>query len=375
MSNSDFEIEQVDTLGARASKDTGINAEFPQRVETSTDLNYYNTAKKVDTKIQFPQPSSTIYEVKRRFDADELALLISSNRYYGSVKKAIERNAKRRQNCARMLAVSFKENTRMTPKLSERLLGLQEIFEIVGIYDGYNYTASNLQDAIKTSYKIMDDVGMTPKRVNVRIPTMIQHPELLRDKMSVSFKETDGIAIKHAAISRAPRQYRQIRTFTEKGKWTHMYDTAGVWSGNDRTSLPHILQLYGIDSYGHMTRKKPPEGLPPITPKRLDIGSLAHLTIQEHTQRYGRELYCPCPLCAGKTMIDMENDYNPYERYPIFRSHLPYASNFEFAMDRHAILEKGKALLNRLQDKEFMAEPFKAIYGTAIDSPAYQPKL
>ena len=107
----------------------------------------------------------------------------------------------------------------------------------------------------------------------------------------------------------------------------------------------------------------------------MDIGSLGNLTEQEHTQRYGAELYCACPICRSKTMADMKNDYSPYERYPIFRSHMPYAANFEFAMDRHSILQEGTHLLNRLRDKEFMAEPFKSIYGEDINTKSFQPKL
>jgi hypothetical protein len=369
-----FEVEQIDMLGSRASRDRGIGAEFPQRVETNTDLNYYDRARKVDTKIQFGSPSSTIYEVKRRFNEDELERLVTNNAYFGAVKKAIERNANRRQNCTRMLAVSFKENTRMTPKLSERLIALQEKFEVVGIYDGYNLTSSALKESIGISQKVMNELGMSPQRVNVRIPTLIQRPELLKDKMSISFAETDGVALKHAAITRALKQYRVIRAFNEKGKWTHMYDMANVWTGNDRTSLMHIIQLYGIDSFGLRTRK-PPKNILPITPKRLDIGSLGTLTIQEHTQRYGHDLSCPCPICVNKTMDDMQNDYSPYERYPIFRSHLPYASNIEFALDRDAMLNGGKHLLNMLRSKEFMAEPFRAVYNDDINSRSFQPRL
>lgn len=112
--SSNFEVEQVDMLGARASRDRGIDAEFPQRAETNTDLNYYDKVKKIDTRIQFSNPSSTLYEVKRRFKADELIQLLSNTAYFVAIKKAIERNANRRQNCTRMLTISFKENTKMT---------------------------------------------------------------------------------------------------------------------------------------------------------------------------------------------------------------------------------------------------------------------
>ena len=45
-------------------------------------------------------------------------------------------------------------------------------------------------------------------------------------------------------------------------------------------------------------------------------------------------------------MEDMQNDYSPHESYPIFRSHLPYVSNMEFAFDRQAILDEGRHLQN-----------------------------
>ncbi len=372
--SSNFEVEQVDMLGARASRDRGIDAEFPQRAETNTDLNYYDKVKKIDTRIQFSNPSSTLYEVKRRFKADELIQLLSNTAYFVAIKKAIERNANRRQNCTRMLTISFKENTKMTSKLNEKMLGLQQNFEVVGIHDGYNLSPYALGEMIKNSMQFMAEVGMKPKRVNVRIPTMLQQPDILKQKMALAFGETDGVALKHASISRAPRQYRVIRGFNEKGGWTHMYDMANVWTGNDRTSMMHITQLYGIDSFSLRTRK-PPKNLPPLTPKRLDIGSLGNLTTQEHRQRNGHDLSCPCYICVGKTMDDMENDYSPYERYPVFRAHLPYAANLEFAFDRHSILEKGKSLLNRLRNKEFMAEPFRQIYNADIHSTAFQPRL
>jgi len=374
MSN-DFEIERVDLLGARASRDKGIGAEFPQRVETNTDLNYYDKAKTIDTQLNFGSPSSIIYEVKRKLYEEDLTLLVRSNAYFGKVKKGIQRNANRRQKCARMLALSFKEDTKMTPALNDRILKLQEGFEIVGIYDGYNLTPAALREQIKASVKMMAELGIKPKRVNVRIPTILQKPEILREKIAIAFSETNGVALKHAAFGRAKRQYRVIRSFGEHGGWTHMYDMRGVWTGNDRTSLMHIAQLLSIDSFGLRTGKKPPENIPPITPKRLDIGTLGTLTAQEHSQRYGHDLFCGCYVCAGKTMEDMQQDYSPEERYPIFRSHLPYAANFEFGFDRQAILQEGNTLLNRLRKKEFMAEPFKHIFNTDINNRAFQPKL
>jgi hypothetical protein len=274
-----------------------------------------------------------------------------------------------------MLAVSFKEDTKMTPALNDRLLRLQEGFEVVGIYDGYNLTPSVLKEQIKESIKMMAELGITPMRVNVRIPTMLQKPDVLKEKMAIAFAETDGVAIKHASFGRAMRQYRVIRSFGESGKWTHMYDMAGVWPANDRTSLMHVAQLLSIDSFGLRTGNKPPDDVAPITPKRMDIGSLGNLTAQEHAQRYGRNLFCSCHVCAGKTMEDMLDDYNPYQLYPIFRSHLPYASNFEFAFDRQAILQEGDSLLKRLREKEFMAAPFKQIFKMDINSKAFQPRL
>lgn len=375
MSNKDFEVEQVDMLGARASRDKGIGAEFPQRVETSTDLNYYERAKVIDTKLKFDKPSSTLYEVKKKLSESELALLVRSNAYLGKIKKGIQRNANRRQNCTRMLALTLKDDIKMTPTLNDRFLRLQDnSFEVIGIYDGYNLTPSALQAQIKDSFRTMAELGIKPKRVNVRMP-MLQRPEILKAKMAVAFAETDGVALKHSSFERAKRQYGMVRSFAGRGKWVHMYDMRSVWTGNYRTSLMHIAQLLSIDSFALRTGSKPPKNIAPVTPKRLDMESLGALTIQEHTQRYGHELYCACPLCIGKTMFDMQDNYSPYERYPIFRSHSAYASNFEFALDRQAILNEGKHLLNRLGNKEFMAEPFKYLYKTDINSMASQARL
>lgn len=74
-------------------------------------------------------------------------------------------------------------------------------------------------------------------------------------------------------------------------------------------------------------------------------------------------------------MRDMQNDYSPHEQYPIFRAHLPYGSNMEFAMDRQAILADGKNLLNRFRNKDFMAEPLKRLFDMDIHSTAFQPRL
>jgi hypothetical protein len=271
------------------------------------------------------------------------------------------------------MAFSFKEKTKMTPTLNEKLVLAQEGFDVVGIYDGYNLTPMDLKAQIKASEKIMDENGIKPKRINVRIPTMIQRPDILKEKMQIAFQETDGVALKHASINRTPRQHRLIREFNSKGGWTHMYDLPNMWRGNSRTSMMHVEQLYGIDSFSLRTRK-PPNNPLPITPKRLDIGTLGNLTEQEHQQRHGDELLCACAICMNRSMSDMINNYSPYERYPIFRSHLPYASNVEFAMGRDAILNGGKHLLNRMRAKEFMVQPFLAVYGQDINQ-TFQPRL
>lgn len=374
MSNREFEIEQVDMLGARASRDRELGTEFPQRVETNTDLNYYDKAKKVDVKLKFEHPSSTIYEVKRRFDAVQLEQLVNSNRYLGAMKDRIKKNANRRQDALRMLAISVRENTHITAKMNERFIALQEGFDVIGIYDGYHLTPHDLKERIKSSVRFMEENGITAKRINVRMPTIIQHPDTLKQKMAVAFAETDGIALKGASFDRATRQYRVIRSFNARGEWTHMYDMANVWTGNDRTSMMHIAQLFGIDSYSLRTRK-PPKNIPPLTPKRLDIRGLGNLTLEEHLTRYGHDLSCACYVCMGKTMEDMQNDYSPHERYPIFRSHLPYASNMEFAFDRQAILDQGRHLQNRLRQKEFMVQPFRHLFNEDITSRLYQPRL
>lgn len=77
----------------------------------------------------------------------------------------------------------------------------------------------------------------------------------------------------------------------------------------------------------------------------------------------------------NRTMADMENDYSPFEGYTMFRSHLPYASNIEYALDRDAMENGSKHLLNRLRNNEFMAQPFKAIYNEGINSRNFQPRL
>ena len=211
-----FEVERVDLLGARASRDRGIGAEFPQRVDTNSDLNYYDKAKVIDTKLRFDNPSSTLYEVKRKFNEEELIQLIRSNAYFGKVKKAIHRNANRRQNCTKMLALSFKEDTKMTEALNDRIIRLQDGFDVLGIYDGYNLSPEALQEQIKTGLKTMRELGIEPKRVNVRIPTMMQKPDILKAKMAIAFAETDGVALKHASLARAKRQYRVVRSFGER---------------------------------------------------------------------------------------------------------------------------------------------------------------
>ncbi len=74
-------------------------------------------------------------------------------------------------------------------------------------------------------------------------------------------------------------------------------------------------------------------------------------------------------------MEDMQNDYSPHESYPIFRSHLPYVSNMEFAFDRQAILDEGRHLLNRLRNKEFMEQPFRHLFNADINNRQYQTRL
>lgn len=179
-------------------------------------------------------------------------------------------------------------------------------------------------------------------------------PDTFRRKLSIIVRnKTDTfkmVAFQHRSFEQAPANYGYIWDYRDEDIWFHLSGVNRLLPANHWTTAGlHYPQRFGIDTCARLTQQVPvivpPKPLMKV--KRFDSGTLGIIPLEEHSQRYGDNLACKCPVCVGKTLPDYVDTYKLDHR-GIENSgtldkwnkvHEVFASTSEFDTGRDAIRE------------------------------------
>ncbi|MBI3587712.1 hypothetical protein HY095_00800 [Candidatus Micrarchaeota archaeon] len=348
--------------------------ETPVRILTTTDLNHADSLMRVthdSISISYPHK---LYQVKRRYTEDMLHALAISRKAQDATAKKVGKLIRKSPAPVSWFEASIAQNTSISEAENTALfkVGLEAGAAINTIYDSPDLTVNELEKRIQTSLKLSERVS-TCKGTVVRMPTT-QSLVAIEAKTNLALKYTDGADYKYADPKYVHEKYLLVSNlFAGRNKFCGLADVPKTWGGNDRTSLMHIFQLYGFDSFSiKLGRRYEPEIISPQ--KRFDRTTLAHLVIpQEHTAIYGQNPVCfsQCPIDRHFTNLDdLLKALSPgSEQASAFRVHEAFDGQADFDLKRQAIINGNVALLNQFRSQQYAKKAIEDIFKVDIDTP------
>jgi hypothetical protein len=146
------------------------------------------------------------------------------------------------------------------------------------------------------------------------------------------------------------QQFQTIYENRAEDIWYHVF---GVPKTPRKKSVAHIheLQNWGLDTFSPEVRYTSPKALGRFImeskkikpdevecPKRFDSQTLGVFKEKDWTKRYGHEIYCNCPVCKGKDLLDfkdifthdLDGSFVPSLLYGADRVHTLASGSLEF---------------------------------------------
>ena len=376
----ELEIEENDPLGARATTLTvgEVKISTPFRIITNTDQYHAENVEAFthgEISVDFPH---AVFQVKRRFSKEDLRELVKSKGFFESELEKIKGILNKKPKMVKWFEATIGQRVSITDAENNALLslGLKAGANINTAYDSYDITITQLEQRLKNSAKQAEGEQFCEGFV-VKMP-VVQSRKAIEDKTTISVKHTDGVDFAYSSPTYAHEKYLTARNILiETEKYFGIADVPKAWSGNARTSIMHVLELYGFDGFSPRTNKrfKMTKRIQPR--KRFDKTTLGYLQMpHEHISRYGQNLACfsQCPVDRPyPTLQEQSNDFSPKEQGSVYRVHEAYDSQAEFELNREATLEGKGALAKQFQAHEFALQPLKELFG--IDFKTTQTKL
>lgn len=378
-----FEIENIDRLGARAAviKEKNLGTiEFPQRSITSNDIWHANKAMELDEKLNIKFPGQ-VYGVTPSYSKERLFGLQSNKKFLGAEITRIKSQRNKMESNFKFFSPRIAHDIIISSKLNRSILNLQlkSDFNVIGIWDSPNISSKLLQKRIETSLSEIEAYSeqqkQNKKRVVIVNISMAQKIPILRKKALLASESVGAIGFKYVPPENYVSRYNAIKQCLKRSPaFVHIYDVPKTWGGNGKTSLIHLLQFYGFDLFSLKpgNRFDPTEltSIPEV--KRFDIHTAAYLKVPvEHREIYGDRTACSsnCPIDKGKTLSTILDDFSPEERSTAFRVHEVFDSQMEFAIDRNHIKEGENKLLEHYKGRRFAIQPIHELLGINLNQP------
>lgn len=213
---------------------------------------------------------------------------------------------------------------------------------------------------------IEDSEGGISKKpvVSLKFTKEVVFQQKVRELFNNGF---DCFDIEYASIVEQLPNYKFLQKFSEdKDVWLNISQVPRTWSGNKKTSMIHLLQPFGFDSYIlKLTKPFPPDKPFMIVrknAKRFDGRTLGLITEAEHRKLHGDDLGDKCPICKNRTLNEFFQVYSGAE---LLKSaldvHEVFDSQKEFLTSREFVKEN--KFKNYIKKKLYMVAPIRKIFG------------
>lgn len=357
---NELDIEGTSTIGgntvARALiiKDTRVgNIEFPHRLLTGTDLFHAKQVIGENNRLTIPFQSQ-IYGINRSYDQGMLEAMTRSRSVYDKELATITSNASKKNDALKVLLPNIQPSVKVSEANEERLLQLQKRNDAVVIVDSNDLSVNQLLNRMREGIRAIH--GFEGHKIVLVRVSLSQRKAIVEAKLDLAFSMSgiDGIIIPYANPQYAYSKIAFLRRYANIPKWIHMSGIPKYSATDGKTSLMHLLSMYGIDSFS-LKAYPPFQPTEPPDVKRLDWGSLAYLDFpNEHRQRYENRIECSanCPPDYKATVDDIVDIYSP-EKLPSYaRVHEAYESQLGFFSIRNRILGERRALFDLIKSKD-----------------------
>ncbi|MDE1768821.1 MAG: hypothetical protein KGH62_05660, partial [Candidatus Micrarchaeota archaeon] len=297
---------------------------------------------------------SQIYGINRSYDQPRLEAITRSKSVYEKELTTVTSSANKKRDAFRVLLPNIQPDVKISDANEERLLQVQKGNDAVVMLDSNDLSINQLANRVRDGLKTISEFE-GHKLALLRV-SMSQRKAIVEAKLDLAFSTSgiEGVIIPYANPEYAYSKIALLRRYATIPKWIHMQGIPKYSANDGKTSLMHLLAMYGIDSfslkaYPHFNPTEPPDV------KRLDWGSLAYLDFpNEHRQRYENRVECStnCPPDYKATVNDIVDTYSP-EKLPSYtRVHEAYESQFGFFTIRNRILGEKRALFDLIKSKD-----------------------
>lgn len=339
---SKFKTITNDVLGARAGelKGEGKRIPTPISVITSREIKF---AKDIENKelaqVEYPHP---IFEIVKYFSPERLNDLVSSGTN-GEVFVA-QKNEIEKQYNQKIQDIKYNSSS-----------------------DQFEKRIVKTRDYVEDEEKIEETIPTL--RMDTKDTTFIEKINRIVDN---GFKKVNLI---YASIGNFLPNYQYVQKISEKNDdiLFIISEVEKTWRSNKKTSMLHILQLFGIDAFALKLVKPIKIGKYKVVwrkAKRLDRKTLGHITYDEHKKFYGEMNDCNCPVDEDRGITNFYDVFNGAE---LLREgigvHNAFDSFREFLVGRKFIVEDN--FRNYLRKKLFMIPAIRKIFGWDLNIPSY----
>lgn len=361
-----FKINETDMLGARAGtiKDSVFEIHTPIRVLTSNELEHMEKIKPSNLAIPFlPHP---IFEIARYFKPQTIYNFIKDADVCCGLQNMITKTSnKAGQRFTKFHPIIDKKIT-ITEEINRKLLELQiqSNLDCIEILDEYNSTPKSFERRVKKSMEVIED----SKDGIVKTPM----PSIRMDTDEIKFEQkiktcidfgVPAINLIYSSINGNYQNYSFMQKISKDNEvLIHLSEAERTWRGNKKTSMPHLIFKFGIDSVSLKTRPFNFGLIVPTIAKRFDSKTLGHIPLNEHNKLHGEDPKCNCPICNGKTISEWYKVWNSMGLLSsALKVHETNASLKQAYVSRKYILEN--EYRKYLRNKLYMKEPFQKLFG------------
>jgi hypothetical protein len=164
--------------------------------------------------------------------------------------------------------------------------------------------------------------------------------DLFEEKLKILINNGfKGVSLIYSPYYHAYPNYLHLRKLSEDNDiFIHLSSIPKTWHENKKTSMMHLMQLWGIDSFSYRTLKLPAEAIIKIKLKlarRFDNRSWGIIDINEHKKMWSDDLNCKCPVCEGRDLKSFLKVYSGSDVLSAaMRIHDIYDGHKEFMIGR-----------------------------------------
>jgi hypothetical protein len=357
-----LDIQKISPIGLRTAilKEGGLEIPLPNRALSSVDA---YAGEKIENafgiKVRFPHP---VYSIPKYYKPDSFIKILHDSEVSHAQQLTVGRASRKGSirwtsyNPAFDRGVWLKFDYDANSKFME--IAFQSDIDGIPIHDQLGSTLTQTADTVRKSLKEIDKAGGVKQPVfRIRADT---DDRWFQRKIETAISlikeygwEIPIVDVVKASIEGNIKNYAYVRNDLRKKKILLISsDTEKTWRPNKKTSMPHIMVLFGFDLVILRSRLYFPS-----VAKMYDRQTWANLLQPELNQLYGNQMVNDCVIDQNRTHDDVFDVYSGVEGClnSAIKSHDAISSFGQFIQMQQAT-EQSK-LWNLLHRKAYMFEP------------------